>query len=427
MKKQCLLLAVAASLWCGSANAQQAGPSSVEAPQWYIGLVEGYRATFPRFTDIDEDYFPKTTSLSSGTYGIFVQGEFGEKRQLAIRPEIVFTRRGGGLKNIGSNLVNYDKAGIDDVTYKIRSGYFDIRMPLIYNFGDPSMKLRPYVYVAPVLGFATGGKVRLEELTLDHKVNGYELALNEANYNSVYFAGAAAVGARYHFPLGGSTAFAGLEVMYEQGFTDTYGSKEKKGNAVNINPMFPANAMVDGTRKYSGVEVKLTLGIPFDVFGGKKSVPVVPVVEEYVYEEVEEVPEEQPCYTLNEIVDMMNRGQSVEGKTICAIDDDINFDFAKSDIQPSSYAYLDRLAETLIRTNAHIVVKGHTDNVGPEEVNLKLSKERAEKVTQYLKDRGVPASRLTTKYYGMSRPIASNDTEEGRAMNRRVEFEIRNN
>lgn len=398
-----------------------------ETPSWYIGLTEGYKATFTHFSELDRDYYPKASGLSSGVYGLFLQGEFGSDRQLAIRPELMFTRRGGGLKHIGSNAMDYDKAGIEDITYRLKSGYVDFRVPLIYNFGNPTWTVRPYVYVAPVLGFSTGGNVRLQRETTDHEISGYDLALNEANYRSTYFAGAAAVGARYHFALGSSVAFAGLELMYEHGFTDTYGSKEKKGNAVNVNPMYPANAIVAGTRKYRGLEVKLTFGVPLDLFASKpRPVKTEPVVEEYYYEELtEETDEQPPCYTLNEIVDMMARGQSVEGKTICAIEDDINFDFAKAEIKPSSYDYLDRLAETLIRTNSNIVVKGHTDNVGPEDVNLRLSRERAENVVEYLKEKGVPASRLSVKYYGMSRPVATNDTEEGRARNRRVEFEIR--
>lgn len=420
MKKIALL--ASAFLLSATAFARQ---TEDEAPTWYIGPVEGYRVNFPRFSDIDKDYYPKTTVLGTGTYGIFVQGEFGAARQLGIRPEIVFTRRGGGLKNIGRNTADY--AGIDDITYSIRSGYMDIRVPIIYNFGSPAATVRPYFYVAPVLGFATGGKVCLQTLSLDHEVSGYELKLNEANYNTTYFGGAVALGARYHFALGSSRAFAGIELMYEHDFTDTYASKEKKGQAVNINPAFPADAKARGTRKFNGLEVKVTLGIPFAVAPGKKRiVSAESVVQEYIYEEVEEVADENPCYTLNEIVDMMARGENVEGKTICAIDDDINFDFAKADIKPSSYAYLDRLAETLIRTNSNIVVKGHTDNVGPEDVNLRLSRERAENVTRYLEDRGVPSSRLSVRYYGMSRPIATNDTEEGRARNRRVEFEILN-
>ncbi|MFX7844999.1 hypothetical protein ABTK14_22370, partial [Acinetobacter baumannii] len=78
---------------------------------------------------------------------------------------------------------------------------------------------------------------------------------------------------------------------------------------------------------------------------------------------VEEKAEEKPCYTLEEIIEMMAKNQNVRGKTICAIDA-VNFDYGKSSIKSESYDYLDKLAQTIIRTNASIKVKGHTDNIG---------------------------------------------------------------
>lgn len=428
MKKN-LLLAGLALLTAFPIIAQE----QENAPKWYIGLTGGYHGSFPSFTEIDRNVFPKLTNQNSGVISIFVQGEFGSERQWAIRPELAFTKRGGGIKNIGISQIDYKKEGVEDIFYKVKSNYIDFRLPLIYNIGKTSWAVRPYVYVAPILGFATGGKVLLQEDYTDNTYGGCHLDLNKSNYNSIYFAGAAALGARYHFPLGSSKAFVGLELMYEYGFTDTYGSKEKEGDAININPMYPVNAKIEGTRKYQGIEAKLTLGIPFDAFK-RKAAPQVAIVEEVeeVYLPVakpiekQEVVEEKPCYSLDEIVDLMSRGESVYGKTICAIDDDINFEFAKADINPSSYAYLNRLAETLKRTNSHVIVKGHTDNVGSDEVNMTLSKNRAENVKNYLVKHGVPSSRLTTEYYGASRPIYSNDTPEGRAKNRRVEFEIKN-
>ena len=71
-----------------------------------------------------------------------------------------------------------------------------------------------------------------------------------------------------------------------------------------------------------------------------------------------------------------------------------------------------------------VEVKGHTDNVGSEEFNMKLSKDRAEAVVKRLVKKGVQRSNLSYSYYGMSRPLTDNDTEEGRKLNRRVEFEI---
>ena len=135
---------------------------------------------------------------------------------------------------------------------------------------------------------------------------------------------------------------------------------------------------------------------------------------------------EKPCYTLEEITEMVDRNESVVGKTICAIDV-INFDFAKSNIKMESFEYLDKIAAILIKTQVRVEVKGHTDNVGSEEVNMKLSKERAKSVVNYLVRKGVGKDKISYSYYGMSEPLTTNDTEEGRTMNRRVEFEILGN
>lgn len=254
------------------------------------------------------------------------------------------------------------------------------------------------------------------------------MELTKANMASVYFAGMVGVGAKYQFDLAGNTCFLGLEASYEYGFTDTYGGKEKDGTAIVEIGEFYNVYDVQGTRKFSGFEIQATLGIPFSVFKKKKTAPAPvpePVAVAPVKQEVKkEAPKpEKPCYTLEEIIDMMARNESVEGKTICAIDA-ITFDFGKSTIKSESHEYLDKLASTLIRTNAKIEVKGHTDNVGTEDFNMKLSKERAQAVVEYLVKKGVSRNKLTYSYYGMSKPLASNDTEEGRTINRRVEFEI---
>jgi OOP family OmpA-OmpF porin len=71
--------------------------------------------------------------------------------------------------------------------------------------------------------------------------------------------------------------------------------------------------------------------------------------------------------------------------------------------------------------NTKAIIEGHTDSVGSDAYNLRLSNDRSNSVRQYLiKEFGVDASRLTSKGYGESRPIATNDTDEGRQKNRRV-------
>ena len=81
---------------------------------------------------------------------------------------------------------------------------------------------------------------------------------------------------------------------------------------------------------------------------------------------------------------------------------------------------------TLYKPELHVEVQGHTDSVGAAAYNLNLSQRRADAVKAYLIGKGVSASVLAAKGYGMTQPIASNSTAEGRAQNRRVAFEVSN-
>jgi OOP family OmpA-OmpF porin len=154
---------------------------------------------------------------------------------------------------------------------------------------------------------------------------------------------------------------------------------------------------------------------------------------ERVVEKVEYVPvpddvakrSVKPCYTLQEIQTMVDKGEDVHGLTICAVED-INFEEGKKTITESSIEYLKQVANILIETGLFVEVRGHTDNVGREEDNIQLSKERAKAVADYLVHRGVPQDKIVYQYYGESRPLVSNDTPEGRKLNRRVEFHLVN-
>ena len=106
----------------------------------------------------------------------------------------------------------------------------------------------------------------------------------------------------------------------------------------------------------------------------------------------------------------------------------IFFEFGKAALKPESFPELNRIAE-FFKTNKKIVseISGHTDNVGTDEINNKLSQERADVVRNYLLTQGVPAERISAKGYGKTRPKVNNDTPENQAINRRVEFEILKN
>ena len=101
------------------------------------------------------------------------------------------------------------------------------------------------------------------------------------------------------------------------------------------------------------------------------------------------------------------------------------FNSAKWDIKADSYAELDRLVALLSDIpSLKIEISGHTDNVGSVSFNELLSQRRADEVVSYLVGKGVDKKRLSAKGYGQSKPVDSNNTAEGRALNRRTEFEI---
>ncbi|MEZ5148519.1 MAG: OmpA family protein [Bacteroidales bacterium] len=103
----------------------------------------------------------------------------------------------------------------------------------------------------------------------------------------------------------------------------------------------------------------------------------------------------------------------------------IFFETGKADLKPESYLELAKAVE-LMNANPSMVVEvgGHTDNVGSDEANMKLSHDRAKSVRDFMVKAGVASERLMAKGYGETEPVASNETPEGRQANRRTEFVI---
>ena len=107
----------------------------------------------------------------------------------------------------------------------------------------------------------------------------------------------------------------------------------------------------------------------------------------------------------------------------CWILGGVVFDTGKSNIKANFYPELNAIATTMnINPGLKVEVQGHTDSVGRAASNMKLSENRAKAVMEYLVSKGIDAKRLSAKGLGEARPIATNDTPEGRAQNRRVEL-----
>ena len=136
------------------------------------------------------------------------------------------------------------------------------------------------------------------------------------------------------------------------------------------------------------------------------------------YSENFTVKEDAQAYAFNVPMKPMKKGQSVILKNIF-------FETAKYDLKPTSKVELNKLVDLMNENPAmKIEIGGHTDNVGSKSYNQTLSENRAKSVYQYLIDHQIDANRLSYKGYNFEVPVSTNETPEGRAMNRRTEFKV---
>jgi OOP family OmpA-OmpF porin len=99
------------------------------------------------------------------------------------------------------------------------------------------------------------------------------------------------------------------------------------------------------------------------------------------------------------------------------------FDFDKDVIKSKAYSLMGRVVKILEKNPAMVIeLQGHCDNVGSAEYNMDLSKRRAQSVKDYLIGKGISKNRMTAKGFGITKPVATNDTDAGRFFNRRVEL-----
>lgn len=160
--------------------------------------------------------------------------------------------------------------------------------------------------------------------------------------------------------------------------------------------------------------------------GYKKEVKSVDVESGKAYRVNFVLEPEKPAKLPKPLLPIMPKKQRVIlKKEKIEITEAIHFKSGKATILPVSYSLLNEVAQILVgNPNIRIRIDGHTDSVGSDNFNFKLSEARAASVMKYLISRGLPPERLSSKGFGESLPIANNATEMGRAQNRRVEFTI---
>ncbi|HSD64253.1 MAG TPA: OmpA family protein, partial [Ignavibacteriaceae bacterium] len=184
---------------------------------------------------------------------------------------------------------------------------------------------------------------------------------------------------------------------------DTDGDGLNDGDEVNTYKTDPTKADTDGDTLNDGQEVNTYKTDPLkaDTDGGS------------VNDGIE----------VNRGTDPLNPDDDVIKVGVPIVLEGITFATGKSDITPESEATLNKALKTLQNYPEIIVeISGHTDNVGSSSSNQKLSQRRADAVRNWLISKGIDGSRIEAKGYGEDRPIAPNDTPEGRQKNRRIEF-----
>lgn len=190
------------------------------------------------------------------------------------------------------------------------------------------------------------------------------------------------------------------------------------------------NAPIATGITYSDLLEQKTLGIANSSAVDGSYVIVLPKGKSYQF-----LAEKEGFYAVSENIDLkkLSKYEEVErnlylspieiGATVRL--NNIFFETNKAILRPESKAELDRLVQFLQKQSKFkIEVSGHTDATGTDAINLPLSSDRAKAVYSYLMNTGIAADRLVYKGYGKNRPVAGNDTEKGKQLNRRVEFTI---
>lgn len=132
-----------------------------------------------------------------------------------------------------------------------------------------------------------------------------------------------------------------------------------------------------------------------------------------------------PTYASGALYDVKAVATTTKTRVVGLKVDDLAFRFNKAELREEDKREMEEVIRFLKEyPEAWVRSAGHTDNVGSDEVNLTVSRRRAETVEQMLLSAGIDRSRIVTHWYGAANPIATNETEEGRALNRRVEIAV---
>lgn len=364
--------------------------------------------------------------------GVFAEMPIG-KTPLSLRPEVTILSRGVRLNWL-------------DVDYDFMARYIDLRLPITFNFNWPSEKISPYLMVVPQFNMPFNGKIKYKAEDYPNTVSADITEADISKYDVSVMFGA---GIDFRIDFDKFPIFLSVEGGYNMGLLNNFAPREMidatENPSVITNPFLGAELWHE-KRHTRGVEVAMRLSVPLDADylaeyrkrRDKKpdvvvleKVDTLPVeVEKFVEKEIMTEPrskttvyQTKECFSISELYNLIDQGIDITGKRICMFD--INFDFDSYKIRKESERPINELVQMMLDyPHMTVEVYGHTDSIGTDEYNQRLSENRAKAVLDYISNHGVSPSRVRSYGYGEKYPIDDNSTEVGRFRNRRVEFDV---
>lgn len=381
-------------------------------------------------------------ALSHDGYGKYEHGlAFGPSGGLYARHRLV------GQLSLRTDVM-YAVRGMDlhwcDVQYAMEVPYLDFRPMLQFNLSRPWWEVIPYVTVGMECSLTLPGKITYASNSIPLT----SIALNQSNITTYDLGLWAGVGLDFHLQPFYRDVYLMIEAGADLGLLNNFTAAEQAGDAHVLNPDIGGTQNM-GSRTNRGIEVTVGLGIP--IVKKRPTVKVEdPTIENYQTKEEKyagiELPndtvvpspdsmaatfpkrmgwdyEYKECYTLEEILSMIDHKIDVCNLRICLFD--INFAFDSYELTLGSKRRLDQV-EQMLREHPEysIQINGHTDSIGTDEYNDRLSFHRASEVAGYFMRKGIRSSRMIYVGFGERYPIDTNGTEAGRYRNRRVEMEL---
>ena len=152
------------------------------------------------------------------------------------------------------------------------------------------------------------------------------------------------------------------------------------------------------------------------------------VIGKYMDKQAQEIEQEVPGAQVDRVVGVDENGDSTTTGIVVTFDSGVLFGFGKYALTDASRIEIQRMEKIFEKyPETDITIEGHTDSVGSDASNQRLSEQRAASVADYLAELGISRERFEVSGYGETRPVATNDTDEGRQANRRVEVSVQGN